>query len=56
VHNAGRSLAKHERPVVAIGLARARPNEDVERWLARANVAVERASQDDAAGSWLAPG
>jgi diguanylate cyclase (GGDEF)-like protein len=56
VHDAGRSLAKHELPDIAIGLARARPNEDPERWRARANVALERAIQDDATGYALAPG
>jgi diguanylate cyclase (GGDEF)-like protein len=56
VHDAGRSLAKHELPNIAIGLARSRPNEDAERWRARANVALERAIQDDATGYALAPG
>jgi diguanylate cyclase (GGDEF)-like protein len=44
--SAGRSLGKSETPAVAIGLARLRPNDDPERWEARARVGVERAIQD----------
>lgn len=50
VHNAGRQLGKTETPNIAIGLARLRPNDDAERWHARARVAVERAIQDDRDG------
>lgn len=56
VHNAGRSLAKSETPAIAIGLARMRPNDDPERWEARARVGVERAIEDGRDGYALGAG
>jgi hypothetical protein len=56
VHNAGRSLSKSETPTVSIGLARLRPNDDPERWEARARVGVERAIQDGRDGYALGAG
>jgi diguanylate cyclase (GGDEF)-like protein len=56
VHNAGRSLGKSETPTVSIGLARLRPNDDPERWEARARVGVERAIQDGRDGYALGAG
>jgi diguanylate cyclase (GGDEF)-like protein len=56
VHSAGRSLGKNETPAVAIGLARARPNDDPERWEARARVGVERAIEDGRDGYALGAG
>jgi diguanylate cyclase (GGDEF)-like protein len=56
VHNAGRSLGKNEAPTVSIGLGRLRPNDDPERWEARARVGVERAIQDGRDGYALGAG
>lgn len=55
VHNAGRSLSRYETPSVSIGLVRLRPNDDPDRWRARAKVAVERALEDGS-GYFLAAG
>lgn len=56
VRNAGRELPSAETPWLSIGLARLRPNEDAERWRARANVALERTRQDGGDGYTVATG
>lgn len=56
VHNAGRSLGKSETPTISIGLGRLRPNDDPERWEARARVGVDRAIQDGRDGYALGAG
>lgn len=46
LYNAGRSLSRGEAPSVTIGVARLRADDDVDRWRARADLALQRARED----------
>ncbi len=56
VRSAGRALPTAETPWLSVGLARLRPNEDAERWRARAATALERTRQDGGDGYTVGAG